>query len=48
MLREQKEREKEEDRRRAADAELRSYDRLLSKNSMKTNKDDGNDSDEFM
>lgn len=48
VLREQKEREKEEDRRRAADAELRSYDRLLSKNSMKTNKDDGNDSDEFM
>nr|CAG4652252.1 EOG090X0G3O [Triops cancriformis] len=48
LLREQKEREKEEERKRNEDAELRSYDRLMNSDSMKTNKDDGNDSDDFM
>jgi hypothetical protein len=48
VLREQKEREREEEKRRQAEAELRSYDRLLQTNKMTTNKDDGNDSDEFM
>nr|CAG4650567.1 EOG090X0G3O [Sida crystallina] len=48
VLKEQKEREREDEKRRQQEAELRSYDKLLKPSRMTTNKDDGNDSDEFM
>lgn len=47
MLREQKEREKEEEKKRKEDAELRSYNSLMSTENM-SKYDDGNDSDDFM
>ncbi|KAK6188196.1 hypothetical protein SNE40_004428 [Patella caerulea] len=40
--------EKEEDRIRKEQAELRSYSTLMSEDNMKSNYDDGNDSDDFM
>ena len=47
-LREQKEREKEEEKRKLQQNELKSYSNLMSDDKMKSNKDDPNDSDEFM
>lgn len=48
ILREQKEKEKEEERRKKEESELRSYSTLMKSANMKTNYDDGNDSDDFM
>nr|CAG4641285.1 EOG090X0G3O [Eulimnadia texana] len=48
LLREQREREKEEEKRRQEEAELRSYDRIMKSEVMTSNKDNGNDSDDFM
>lgn len=43
-----KEQEREEARKRAEDAELRSYNSLMKEENMKSNYEDGNDSDDFM
>lgn len=48
VIRQQKEKEKEEAKRRAEEAELRSYTSLMTTEKMSTNYDDGNDSDDFM
>lgn len=48
VVREQKEREREAERKRMEDAELRSYSSLMNDDKMKSNYDDGNDSDDFM
>lgn len=47
-MQEKRKKEKEEDRRRAAEAEARSYNSLMKAENMKTNKDGGSDSDDFM
>lgn len=47
VLREQKEREKEDEKRKKEEGELRSYNSLMSTESM-AKYDDGNDSDDFM
>lgn len=47
-MREQREQEKEEEKRKLKENELRSYSTLLASDKMQSNKDDGNDSDEFM
>jgi len=39
---------KEEEKKRQAEAELRSYDRVMNEDRMKSNKDGGSDSDDFM
>uniref|UniRef100_A0A2M4APA0 Coiled-coil domain-containing protein 25 n=1 Tax=Anopheles triannulatus TaxID=58253 RepID=A0A2M4APA0_9DIPT len=46
--REVREKEKEEQKRRQEEAELRSYNSLMKSENMKSNYDDGNDSDDFM
>ena len=38
----------EEEKKRKAEAELRSYDRVMNEEQMKSNKDGGSDSDDFM
>ncbi|XP_050084095.1 coiled-coil domain-containing protein 25 [Anopheles aquasalis] len=43
-----REKEKEEQKRRQEEAELRSYNSLMKSENMKSNYDDGNDSDDFM
>ncbi|XP_055377216.1 coiled-coil domain-containing protein 25 [Condylostylus longicornis] len=48
LLRLQKQKEKEDEKRRQDEAELRSYSSLMKAENMKTNYDDGNDSDDFM
>lgn len=48
ILRDQKDQEKENERRRKEEAELRSYTSLMAKENMSSNYDDGNDSDDFM
>ncbi|CAG0919739.1 unnamed protein product [Notodromas monacha] len=47
-LRKQKEQEKEMEKEKMQQAELRSYSTLMKSENMTTNRDDGNDSDEFM
>ncbi|XP_036333369.1 coiled-coil domain-containing protein 25 isoform X2 [Rhagoletis pomonella] len=47
-LKAQREKEEEEMKRQKAEAESRSYDKLFKPESMTTNYDDGNDSDDFM
>lgn len=47
-LQEQKKREKEEMERKEKDKELRSYSNLMKEDKMTSNKDGGNDSDDFM
>ena len=44
----QEEDRKVEERRRREEADARSYDNLMSVNKMTTNRDGGNDSDDFM
>ena len=39
---------KAQEKSRREEAELRSYDRLMTENNMSSNKDGGNDSDDFM
>merc|ERR1712129_231955 len=39
---------KEDEKKRQAEAELRSYDRVMTEDQMKSNKDGGSDSDDFM
>lgn len=48
LLRVQREKDKEDEKRRQEDAELRSYKSLMTTEKMKTNYDSGNDSDDFM
>jgi len=48
LIREQKQRDKEEEKRRQETSELKNYTSLMQSDKMKSNKDDGNDSDEFM
>ncbi|XP_067633424.1 coiled-coil domain-containing protein 25 [Eurosta solidaginis] len=48
LLKTQREKEEEELRRQKQDAESRSYDKLFKPESMSSNYDDGNDSDDFM
>ncbi|KAL3226727.1 hypothetical protein MRX96_024790 [Rhipicephalus microplus] len=48
ILREQKEREKQEQKEKEEQAKLRSYDTLMKGENMKSNKEDGYDSDDFM
>ncbi|ETN59827.1 coiled-coil domain-containing protein 25 [Anopheles darlingi] len=43
-----REKEKEDQKRRQEEAELRSYNSLMKSENMKSNYDDGNDSDDFM
>ena len=45
ILEEQK---KEEEKKRKEEADLRSYDRLMNAEQMTSNKDGGDDSDDFM
>lgn len=47
-IREQKEKEKQEIKKKKEEQELKSYTSLMKEDQMKTNYDDGNDSDEFM
>jgi len=48
VFRKEEEHRKAEEKSRKADAELRSYDRLMTDDKMSSNKDGGNDSDDFM
>lgn len=48
ILREQKDRERDDQRKRAEAADLRSYSSLMATDRMQSNYDDGNDSDDFM
>ena len=48
ILRQQKDKERDEEKQRKADAELRCYSSLMADEKMKTNYDSGNDSDDFM
>lgn len=48
LLRDRKEQEKVQQKQKMEEAELRSYTSLMSADKMTSNKDDGNDSDEFM
>lgn len=48
LLRERKEQEKVTQKQKMEEAELRSYSSLMAPEKMTSNKDDGNDSDEFM
>lgn len=48
VLRQRRDADKEAERRRKEDAELRSYSSLMASDKMKTNHDDGNESDDFM
>lgn len=48
ILRDQRDKAKEEERRRQEEAELRSYTSLQQSERMQSNYDDGNDSDDFM
>lgn len=48
LLKLQKEREKAEAKRKEEEAEARSYKSLMKEENMKSNYDDGNDSDDFM
>uniref|UniRef100_A0A023FV84 Coiled-coil domain-containing protein 25 n=1 Tax=Amblyomma parvum TaxID=251391 RepID=A0A023FV84_AMBPA len=48
ILREQKEREKQEQKEKEEQAKLKSYDTLMKGENMKSNKEDGYDSDDFM
>lgn len=48
LLRERKEQEKVNLKQKMEEAELRSYASLMSADKMTSNKDDGNDSDDFM
>merc|ERR1712228_380345 len=48
VFRKEEEARKAEEKSRKADAELRSYDRLMTDENMTSNKDGGNDSDDFM
>lgn len=47
ILREQKKKQDEENKRKTEEAELRSYNQLMSSENM-SKYDDGNDSDDFM
>lgn len=47
-MQEKRRKEKEEERIRATEAEERSYSHLMKTENMKTNQDDGSDSDDFM
>ena len=42
------EQKREEEKKRKEEAEMRSYDRIFTEDKMATNKDGGNDSDDFM
>jgi len=46
--REQREREKQESKRKMEEAQMRSYDILMKEENMCSNRDGGNDSDDFM
>lgn len=48
LMREKRDQEKDAERLRKEQAELRSYSSLMAKDNMTTNHDDGNDSDDFM
>ena len=48
MMREQQEKDKELEKKRDEENQLRSYTSLMKSENMKTNYDDGNDSDDFM
>lgn len=48
VLRDRKEQEKAQQKQKLEEAELRSYSSLMSADKMTSNRDDGNDSDEFM
>ncbi|KAJ6626125.1 Coiled-coil domain-containing protein 25 [Pseudolycoriella hygida] len=48
IMRERKEQEKVSQKQKMEEAELRSYASLMSSDKMTSNRDDGNDSDEFM
>ena len=48
IFKEMEEKNKEEEKRRKAEAELRSYDRVMTEDQMTSNKDGGDDSDDFM
>ena len=48
VFRKEEEARKAEEKSRKAEAELRSYDRLMNEDNMSSNKDGGNDSDDFM
>lgn len=48
VMRDRRDQEKEAERLRKEQAELRSYASLMAKDNMTTNHDDGNDSDDFM
>ncbi|XP_037032201.1 coiled-coil domain-containing protein 25 [Bradysia coprophila] len=48
LLRDRKEQEKLQQKQKMEEAELRSYSSLMAADKMTSNKDDGNDSDEFM
>lgn len=47
-IREQKEKEKQDIKRKKEEQELKSYSSLMKEDHMKSNYDDGNDSDDFM
>lgn len=48
VMRSRRDADKEAERRRKEESELRSYSSLMSSDKMKTNHDDGNESDDFM
>ena len=48
IYKEVEEQRKEEEKKRKAEAELRSYDRIMNEDQMTSNKDGGDDSDDFM
>ena len=48
VLRQMRDAEKENEKKRKEDAELRSYSSLMTADKMSSNHDDGNDSDDFM
>lgn len=48
LMRQRRDEEKEAERKRKEESELRSYASLMAGDKMRTNHDDGNDSDDFM
>lgn len=47
-MKEYRDKEKEDEKKRREEAELRSYNSLMKSENMSSNYDPGNDSDEFM
>ena len=48
IYKEVEQKQKEDEKKRKAEAELRSYDRIMNEEQMTSNKDGGDDSDDFM